>query len=109
MPDPALTERECLIATLGGLLTVPAFAELTPSLGVVSEQALGRTASDRIERGRDAIRTAIAKSVAQLGSPDRMPNPFTDLLVTAFGSAIARCDFVDDPVRDAELMIDAAL
>jgi hypothetical protein len=104
-----LTSREALVATLGGLLTAPEFVELTPALGVATERVLALDDAASADRASGAVANLVGGIEVELQSPDHMPNPFTDLLVTPLGAATVRCDYSDDSVRNAELLIDAAL
>jgi hypothetical protein len=104
-----LSDRERLAAILGGLLTFPELAELTPAIGVAAERVLAANEAASFNVNQTGIRAMVAGIVVELNSPDRMPNPFTDLLTTPFGSVTARCDFADDSVRNAEALIEAVL
>jgi hypothetical protein len=102
-----LSVRESLLAALGGLLTVPenGHCTLELALGVHRAARLADTAAGRISP------EAVAEHLSgqSVDSLEPMPNPFCDLLVSARGHAVARCAFADDAVRDAELLIGAAL
>jgi hypothetical protein len=96
-----------LLATLGALLTMPENGQPTRELALGVHAAAGLAAT--VTREVTPASVAEHLSANLVASPEPMPNPFCDLLVTARGHAIARCAFADDSVRDAELLIAAVL